>query len=70
MPEINKIYPLAPVDDILENVGLPVTKPLADMVSPKAIISGKLGLEAPGDVVEGIARKVNNEIGSGMPRLF
>lgn len=70
MPEIEKIYPLAPVDDILENVGLPTTKPLADMVSPKAVLSGKLGLEAPGEVVEGIANKINSEMGSGLPKLF
>lgn len=56
------LYPLAPVDDVLENIGLPKTKNLLDAISPKTVLGNKLGITPPGDVLEGVV----DEITSGM----
>lgn len=58
----DKFYPLAPVDDVLENIGLPKTKNLLDAVSPKTVLGDKLGITAPGEVLEGVV----DEVSSGM----
>lgn len=64
------IYPLAPVDDVLENVGLPKTKNLLDAVSPKNILGDKLGLTSPGEVLEGIVDDVTTGFRPGkLPEL-
>ncbi len=64
----DKIYPLAPVDDVLENIGLPKTKNLLDAISPKTILGGKLGLTSPGDLAEGIVDDIGNmNLGGGIP---
>lgn len=54
------IYPLAPVDDVLENIGLPRTKPLLDAVSPKTVLGDKLGMRAPGEVAEEVLGDVTS----------
>ena len=56
------LYPLAPVDDVLENIGLPKTKNLLDAVSPKSILGDKLGITSPGEVLE----ETLDEVKSGM----
>lgn len=64
------IYPLAPVDDILENIGLPKTKPLLDAVSPKTVLGDKLGITAPGDVLEDVVEEVTSGLRPGkLPEL-
>lgn len=63
MSEITKMYPLALVDDVLEKVGLPKTKPLLEAVSPENILGSKLGITAPGEVLEGVV----DEIDRGTP---
>jgi hypothetical protein len=65
----DKIYPLAPVDDILENIGLPKTKVLLDVVSPKTVLGEKLGLKAPGEVLEEVVEDVGNMKFGKMPGL-
>ena len=63
------LYPLAPVDDVLENVGLPKTKVLLDAVSPKTVLGRKLGLTSPGDVLEGVVGDIERTGPKGMGRL-
>lgn len=74
MAGIEELYVLSPVDDILENIGLPKTKNLLDAVSPKTILGGKLGLTSPGEVAEGIVDDIRGtNLGGGLPspdRLF
>lgn len=65
----DKIYPLAPVDDVLENIGLPKTKPLLDMVSPKTVLGRKLGLKAPGDLIEGVVHNIGSTKMGKLPGL-
>lgn len=63
-------YPLAPVDDVLENIGLPKTKNLLDAVSPKAVLGQKLGLTSPGDVLEDVVDEVASGLRPGkLPEL-
>jgi hypothetical protein len=64
------IYPLAPVDDVLENVGLPKTKVLLDAVSPRTVLGNKLGLTLPGDVLENVVEEVTSGLRPGkLPEL-
>lgn len=64
------IYPLAPVDDILDNFGLPKTKVLLDAVSPKNVLGRKLGIPAPGGVLENIVEEIDSGASPGrLPAL-
>jgi len=64
------LYPLAPVDDILENIGLPKTKNLLDAVSPKTVLGDKLGIPAPGDTLESLVDEVASGLSPGrLPAL-
>lgn len=66
----DKFYPLAPVDDVLENIGLPKTKPLLDAVSPKTVLGDKLGLTAPGEVLEDVVEEVTSGMNPGRLPAF
>lgn len=59
------IYPLAPVDDVLDNFGLPKTKVLLDAVSPKNVLGRKLGIPAPGDVLENVVEEIDSGASPG-----
>ena len=63
------LYPLAPVDDVLENIGLPKTKTLLDAVSPKTVLGDKLGITAPGEVLEGVVEEVTSGMRPGRLQL-
>ena len=63
------LYPLAPVDDVLENMGLPKTKKLLDAVSPKTVLGDKLGITAPGEVLEGVVEEVTSGMRPGKLQL-
>ena len=66
----DKIYPLALVDDVLENIGLPKTKPLLDAVSPKTVLGDKLGITAPGEILEDVVEEVTSGMRPGkLPEL-
>lgn len=66
----DKIYPLAPVDDVLENIGLPKTKPVLDAISPKTVLGGKLGITSPGEVLEDVVEDVTSGMSPGkLPAL-
>ncbi len=66
----DKFYPLAPVDDVLENIGLPKTKPLLDAVSPKTVLGDKLGITAPGEILESVVEEVTSGMSPGkLPAL-
>ncbi len=66
----DKFYPLAPVDDVLENIGLPKTKNLLDAVSPKTVLGDKLGITAPGEILENVVDEVTSGFKPGsLPAL-
>lgn len=52
MTDSKTVYPLAPADDVLENVGLPKSRVLLAALSPKNILGNKFGLTSPGEVLE------------------
>lgn len=61
----DKIYVLAPVDDILEEIGLPKTKPLLNAVSPRTVLTDKLGITSPGEILEGIVEEASSGLSPG-----
>jgi hypothetical protein len=61
----DKFYPLAPVDDVLENIGLPKTKNLLDAVSPKTVLGDKLGITAPGEILENVVDEISSGASPG-----
>lgn len=67
---LETMYPLAIVDDVLEKVGMPKTRPLFNALSPENILGKKLGLTAPGDLLERIVGDVDTKLpsGGGLPR--
>lgn len=70
MSDVTELYPLSPVDDVLENIGLPKTKNLLDVVSPKNVLGGKLGLTSPGEILEGVVDDIDRSAkGGGLPNL-
>lgn len=76
MTEIENMYPLAPVDNVLEHIGLPRTKVVLEAVSPQNVLGGKLGLTSPGEVLEGVVEDIDSSTRGGrlpglpeLPRL-
>jgi hypothetical protein len=66
----DKFYPLAPVDDVLENIGLPKTKNLLDAVSPKTVLGDKLGITPPGEILENVVDEISSGASPGkLPAL-
>jgi hypothetical protein len=68
--EVLTVYPLAFVDDVLEKVGLPKTRPILNAVSPENILGKKLGIPAPGDLLEKMLSDVDSKVpsGAGLPK--
>ncbi len=67
--EVKELYPLAPVDDVLEKVGLPKTRPLLKAVSPHNVLTNKLGITPPGEVLEAIVEDIDRKAPhDGFPR--
>ena len=65
MAEIEKIWPLAPVDQILEEyLGLPGTKSLIDVLPLPAKVMKALGIPTPASVVKDVVTKVSTAIES------
>lgn len=69
--EVLTFYPLGFVDDVLEKVGLPKTRPILNAVSPENILGKKLGIPAPGDLLEKMLTDVDSKLpsGAGLPKL-
>lgn len=68
--EIKEFYPLAPVDDVLEKVGLPKTRPLLKAVSPENILTNKLGITPPGEILESMVEDIDTRAPrDGFPKL-
>ncbi len=65
MTEVETFYPLAPVDYVLEKIGLPRTKVLVDKVLPENILGRKLGLTSPGEVLEGVVEDIDSSAHGG-----
>ncbi len=65
MTEVETVYPLSPVDDVLEKIGLPKTKVLLDKIAPKNILGNKLGITSPGDVLEGVVEDIDHSAKGG-----
>ena len=65
MTEVETIYPLAPVDDILGKFGLPKTKVLLDKIAPENILGRKLGITSPGEVLEGVVEDIDSSAHGG-----
>jgi len=65
MTEVEDIYPLSPIDNVLEHVGLPRTKVILDAVSPKNVLGSKLGLTSPGDILEGVVEDIDGSTRGG-----
>ena len=64
------LYPLAPVDGLLEIVGLPKTKNLVDAISPQTVLGDKLGLTSPGEILENVVDEVRSGASPGkLPAL-
>ncbi len=68
--EVKEMFVFAPVDDVLEEVGLPKTEPLLKAISPKNILTNKLGITPPGEVLETIVEDIDSRAPrDGFPRL-
>lgn len=65
MTEVETVYPLSPVDDVLDKFGLPKTKVLLDKIAPKNILGNKLGITSPGDVIEGVVEDIDSSAHGG-----
>lgn len=68
--EVKTVYPLSPVDDVLEKIGLPKTRPLANAISPENILGRKLGIPSPGELLEKLLGDVDTKMpsGGGLPK--
>lgn len=70
MTDINTMYPLAPVDDVLKKVGLPATRPLLKALSPHNVFTNKLGIAPPGDMLESLVEDIDASAPrDGLPNL-
>ncbi len=69
--EVKTVYPLSPVDDVLEKIGLPKTRPILNAISPENILGRKLGIPAPGELIEKILYDIDGKLpqGGGLPKL-
>lgn len=68
--DVEELYPLAPVDDVLREVGLPKTKNLLRAISPRKVLTEKLGITPPGEVLEGIVDDIDRSAPmDGLPSL-
>ncbi len=69
--QVKTFYPLGFVDDVFEKVGLPKTRPLLTAISPENILGKKLGIPAPGELLEKMLGDVDSKLpsGSGLPKL-
>lgn len=63
--DVLTIYPLSPVDDILEKIGLPKTRPLLNAISPENVVGRKLGIPPPGEVLEKMLEDIDTKLPSG-----
>lgn len=60
---VEKIYPLAPVDQVLHDYfGLPRTKTVVDALPLPAKVLNALGIPLPGDVLEDVVQKIDSAI--------
>ena len=76
MTDVKEMYVLAPIDDVLEKVGLPKTRPLLNAVSPHNVLTNKLGITPPGEILEQIVDDIDRQAPHdgfpkppGMPRF-
>lgn len=69
--DVLTFYPLGFVDDVLEKVGLPKTRPILNAVSPENILGRKLGIAPPGELIEKLLNDVDSKLpsGGGLPKL-
>ncbi len=70
--EVKDIYILAPVDNVLEAVGLPKTEPLLKAISPENVLGNKLGMTSPGEVLESMVEEIDSKAphdGLSLPKL-
>ena len=69
--DVVTVYPLSPVDDVLEKIGLPKTRPILNAVSPENILGRKLGIPPPGELLEKLLNDVDTKMpsGGGLPKL-
>ena len=68
--DVLTVYPLSPVDDVLEKVGLPKTRPILNAISPENILGRKLGIPPPGEFIEKLLTDVDTKLpsGGGLPK--
>ena len=68
--DVDTFYPLGMVDDVLEKIGLPKTRPIFNAVSPQNIIGRKLGVPAPGELIEKMLNDIDTKLpsGAGLPK--
>lgn len=68
--EVKTFYPLGFVDDVLEKAGLPKTRPILNAISPENILGRKLGIPAPGELMEKLLTDVDSKMpsGQGLPK--
>lgn len=67
-----KENPLAPVDGVLNKIGLPGINSLLDAISPENVLGHKLGLTSPGEVLEGMVVEIDSKApsdGISFPKL-
>ncbi len=64
------VYPLAPVDSVLDKLGLPKTRPIVNAFSPQNVLGRKLGIPPPGEVIEKLLLEVDSKLpsGGGLPK--
>lgn len=61
-----KDNPLAPIDGVLNKVGLPGVNPLLEVISPENIFGNKLGLTSPGEVLESMVEEIDTKSPDGL----
>lgn len=64
------IYPFAPIDSVLEKLGLPKTRPIANAFSPENVLGRKLQIPPPGEVLEKLLLDIDSKVpsGGGLPK--
>lgn len=68
--EVKTFYPFGFIDDVLEKIGMPKTRPVLNAVSPENILGRKLGIPAPGELLEKMLNDVDTKLpsGGGLPK--
>lgn len=65
---VSHIAPVAPLDYVLKQLGLPRLDPLLVAISPQNVISGALGFPTPGDLASAGLERIDSQVRSMLSR--